>query len=58
MVKFCPRCGSKNVDWVLPQTWSKWECKNCGWTGVFIIEDGEMAEEIRKKYLKNQTKGK
>jgi len=58
MVKFCPICGSKNVDWVLPQTWSKWECKNCGWTGAFIIEDGEMAEEIRKKYLKNQTKGK
>lgn len=54
MVKFCPRCGSKNVDWVLPQTWSKWECKDCGWTGSFIVEDGKMADEIRKEYEKNQ----
>ena len=30
MVKFCPRCGSTNIDWVLPQTWSKYECKDCG----------------------------
>ena len=58
MVKFCPRCGSKNVDWILPQTWSKWECKDCGWTGAFIVEDGEIADEIRKEYLKNQTKEK
>ncbi len=59
MVKFCPRCGSKNVDWILPQTWSKWECKDCGWTGAFIIEDdGKIAEEIRKEYIKNQTKEK
>jgi len=56
MVKFCPRCGSKNVEWVLPQTWSKWECRDCGWTGAFIVEDGKMAEGIRKEYLKNQTK--
>ena len=31
MVKFCPRCGSDNIEWVLPQTWSKWECRNCGY---------------------------
>lgn len=55
-MKFCPRCGSPNVDWVLPQTWSKWECKACGWTGGFIVEDGKMAEGIRKEYLKKQTK--
>jgi len=54
MVKFCPRCGSKNVEWVLPQTWSKWECRECSWTGAFIVEDGLMAEEIRKEYNKKQ----
>lgn len=54
--KFCPKCGSLNIDWVLPQIWSKWECKDCGYIGVFIIEDGEMGEEIRKEYLKKKKK--
>jgi len=54
-MKFCPRCGSKNVDWVLPQTWSKWECKDCGLVSAFIVEDGKLADEIRKEYLKNKN---
>jgi len=51
-MKFCPRCGSKNIEWVLPQDWSKWECRDCGYIGTFIIEDGEIADEIRKEYIK------
>ena len=54
MVKFCPTCGSKNIKWTLPQTWSKWECNDCGYIGAFIIEDGAIAEEIRKEYLKQK----
>jgi len=54
MVKFCPRCGSTNIDWVLPQTWSKYECKDCGLVTSFIVEDGKMADGIRKEYLKNK----
>ena len=54
MVKFCPRCGSTNIEWTLPQTWSKWECKDCGYIGAFIIEDGKIAEKIREEYLKKQ----
>lgn len=53
-MKFCPKCGSTNIEWVLPQDWSKWECRNCGYIGPLIIEDGKMAEEIRKEYLKKQ----
>ena len=56
IMKFCPRCGSPRVDWVLPQIWSKWECKDCGWTGAFIVEDGKLAEELRKEYIKKQQK--
>ena len=56
MVKFCPRCGSTNIDWVLPQTWSKYECKDCGLVTSFIVEDGKMADGIRKEYLKNKEK--
>ncbi len=55
-MKFCPKCGSTNIEWVLPHTWSKWECRDCGYIGVFIIEDGKIAEEIQKEYLKNQNK--
>jgi hypothetical protein len=51
-VKFCPSCGSVNVKWELPQTWSVWKCWDCGYVGVFIIEDSTIAVEIRKDYLK------
>ena len=52
-MKFCPNCGSKNIDWVLPQTWSKYECKNCGYIGALIIDDEKIAKEISREYLKN-----
>ena len=52
MLKFCPKCGSPNVEWVLPHVWSKWECKDCGYIGVFIIEDGKIAETLQEDYLK------
>jgi ribosomal protein L37AE/L43A len=51
MKRFCPNCGSQNIDWVLPQTWSKWRCKDCGYIGALIIEDGSIADQIRKEYL-------
>lgn len=54
MVKFCPRCGSKELIWPLPHDRQKWECKECGYIGAFIIEDGEMADEIKKEYIKNK----
>jgi len=56
MVKFCPRCGSKEIGWPLPHDRQKWECKECGYVGAFIIEDGTMAEEIRKDYNENKDK--
>jgi len=56
-MKFCPRCGSKNIEWVLPQDWSKWECKDCGYIGVFVIEDGVIADKIREEYVKKREKG-
>lgn len=55
-MKFCPVCGSLNIDWELPQTWSRWKCKDCGYIGAFIIEDGIIAEQIRKDYIKNLSK--
>lgn len=52
--KFCPECGSDNIKWDIPQMWSIWKCYDCGYTGPLVIEDGEIAEAIRKNYLKKQ----
>jgi predicted nucleic-acid-binding Zn-ribbon protein len=56
MVKFCPRCGSTNIGFILPHDMQKYECKDCGYTGAFIIDDGIIADEIKKEYLKNKDK--
>jgi len=53
-MKYCPRCGSSDVEWVLPQDWSKWECKHCGYIGPVIIEDGTIAEKIKEDYEKQK----
>lgn len=49
-VKVCPRCGSTNVFWAsgLPQLWSVWECRDCGYRGPLIleIEEGEVAARV------------
>ena len=55
-MKFCPRCGSHNIKWFLPQDASRWECKDCGYLGPLIIEDGIIADKIREEYQKNQYK--
>ena len=55
-MKFCPRCGSNNIGWPLPHDRQKWECKDCGYIGAFIIDDGEIAKEIQKEYIKNKDK--
>jgi len=52
--KFCPNCGSSNIDWTLPQTWSKWQCRDCGYIGAFIVEDGRIADQIQKEYRERQ----
>jgi len=53
-VKFCPHCGSKDIDWVLPHDRSKWQCPDCGYIGALIVEDGVMADEIRKAWLEER----
>lgn len=55
--KFCPRCGSPDVEWELPHTWSRWLCGNCGYLGSLILENEEMAVEVRKAWLEDK-KGK
>ena len=56
MIKFCPRCGSSNVQWYLPQDSSRWECKDCGYLGPLIIESEEIAKQIQKEYNSKKSK--
>jgi len=54
VVKFCPKCGSTDIFWAsgLPQLWSIWECRNCGYRGALILEDGKLAEKLRGDYAR------
>jgi DNA-directed RNA polymerase subunit M len=54
--KHCPRCGSVSLRWAsgLPQLWSVYDCQECGYRGTLVIEDGKLAQKIRKRWLKEQ----
>jgi len=56
-MKFCPKCGSTNIFWGsgLPQLWSIWQCRNCGYRGAFILEDGKLAKKLREDYAKKNA---
>jgi DNA-directed RNA polymerase subunit M len=57
-VRFCPKCGSKAIHWArgLPQLWSIWECRNCGYYGAFIVEDGKMSTKLQEEYRKKRLR--
>jgi len=50
--KFCPTCGSTNIFWAsgLPQFWSVWECRKCGYKGALVLEDGELAAKLKNEW--------
>ncbi|MDR2967547.1 MAG: DUF5655 domain-containing protein [Methanobacteriaceae archaeon] len=52
VMKICPRCGSDNIDWIIPQNWSRWVCKTCNYIGPVIEGDEKMIKEIRENYIK------
>ena len=52
----CPRCGSSNIDWIIPQVWSKWECKDCSYTGPAIEADDDLIAEIKEDWEENKEK--
>jgi hypothetical protein len=53
MHKICPRCGSRNVDWIIPQNWSQCVCRDCDYTGPIIEGNDELAQEIHDEYIKS-----
>lgn len=51
-LKFCPKCGSTDVFWEqgMPQFWSLWQCRNCGYHGAFILENGNLAVKLQEEW--------
>lgn len=54
-MKFCPKY-KRNIGSPLTHHLQKYECKDCGYIGAFIVYDGAIAEENHKKYLNNQNR--
>ncbi len=52
--KICPRCGSRNVEWIIPQVWSRWVCYNCEYTGPIIEADSKLEKEIIENWKLNK----
>lgn len=48
MAKLCPRCGSKDLN-RKPWLGELYECRDCGYQGALVVEDGELAEALGKK---------
>jgi transposase-like protein len=49
-MKFCPKCGSANISFPVFYRPSIWKCLDCGYEGAFILEDSELAENVRMRY--------
>lgn len=51
-IKYCPKCGSSNINSLVFYRPSMWKCLNCGYEGALIVEDGTLAQKIQEKYQK------
>ncbi len=53
----CPDCGSSRLYYFVGgRAGTIYVCKNCGYTGPFVIEDGEIAAEIQKNWKREQNR--
>ncbi len=48
--KFCPKCGSANINFLVFYRPSIWRCLDCGYEGAFIVEDSELAKRIQESH--------
>jgi len=50
--KFCPMCGSPDVYFAsgMPQMWSLWDCRNCGYRGPVIVDDEALASKLAEDW--------
>jgi len=53
-MKFCPKCGSTNINFLVFYRPSIWKCLECGYEGAFMVEDSKLAEKIQERYRKTR----
>jgi DNA-directed RNA polymerase subunit M len=55
---FCPKCGSTDIFWAsgLPQLWSIWDCRNCGYRGALFLKNSKLAKKLEEEYAKKSIK--
>lgn len=53
-MKFCPECGSTNLNVLVFYRPSLWKCLDCGYEGAFILEDSKLAEKLQEHYRKTK----
>jgi len=53
-IKYCPKCGSTNINFAVFYRPSIWKCLDCGYEGAFIIEDSKLAEKMQERHRKNE----
>ncbi len=54
-MRFCPKCGSTNINFPIFYRPSIWKCLDCGYEGALIVENGKLAEKIQQDYRKTRT---
>ena len=56
---FCPECGSPSLYYFLGfSAGSIYVCKECTYKGPVVIEDGKIAQELRKDKIEKLEKEK
>jgi ribosomal protein L37AE/L43A len=53
-IRFCPKCGSTNLNVPVFYRPSIWKCLDCGYEGAFILEDSKLAEKLREQFRKTK----
>jgi len=53
--KFCPKCGSSNINFLAFYRPSNWKCLNCDYEGALVVEDSKLAEKIEERYRKRRA---
>lgn len=52
---YCPKCGSPRLYYFLGfKAGQIYVCKDCGYHGALVVEDGNIAEEIRGKWIEEK----
>jgi len=51
--KYCPKCGSPNLNFLIYFRPSLWKCLDCNYEGAFVLEGEELAAKIKEHYQKS-----